>query len=251
MIWSLIAIAAPSVTAFSASAGIPRLAPEIFGTRHVNHLPVYTRAGLSPTSLGMVESPPSEGALIKIPDDDETPIAFMDVSEASFIDCYADSVATLDGVTYTIGSPCDCPVALTYFQGDELIPVELDSELMNSVFPVAESIVEEEFGDELGLQRTPQTLTLVGELEDEDEQGESEVEDNDAMDDEEEVEILLSFEHDGLEIHLVKLLDPVLLVGKEDPESPDRRILLTSGESNHVMPAIEEIFLRNQVEETI
>ena len=90
-----------------------------------------------------------------------------------------------------------------------------------------------------------------GELEDEDEQGESEVEDNDAMDDEEEVEILLSFEHDGLEIHLVKLLDPVLLVGKEDPESPDRRILLTSGESNHVMPAIEEIFLRNQVEETI
>ena len=133
MIWSLIAIAAPSVTAFSASAGIPRLAPEIFGTRHVNHLPVYTRAGLSPTSLGMVESPPSEGALIKIPDDDETPIAFMDVSEASFIDCYADSVATLDGVTYTIGSPCDCPVALTYFQGecraDEIIPLLLPNEV--------------------------------------------------------------------------------------------------------------------------
>ena len=51
--------------------------------------------------------------------------------------------------------------SLSCDEGDELIPVELDSELMNSVFPVAESIVEEEFGDELGLQRTPQTLTLV------------------------------------------------------------------------------------------
>ena len=36
----------------------------------------------------------------------------------------------------------------------------------------------------------------------------------DVDDTEEEVEILVSFEEDGQEYHLVRLLDPVLLVGK-------------------------------------
>ena len=37
---------------------------------------------------------------------------------------------------------------------------------------------------------------------------------SDVGDTEEEVEILVSFEEDGQEYHLVRLLDPVLLVGK-------------------------------------
>lgn len=50
------------------------------------------------------------------------------------------------------------------------------------------------------------------------EDGEDEDDDDDYGDDindsEEEVEILVSFEEEGREYHLVRLLDPVLLVGK-------------------------------------
>jgi len=211
---------------------------------------VALRRGLPAVGpLRALPSAPPEGTLLKVPEDDDTPIPFVDERGASFIECYADSIATIGGATYTIGSPCDCSVALTYFGGGEkLMPVELDSELMDDVFPVAESIVEEEFGDELGLQRTPQTLTLVGELEAEDEEDDEEYDDEgeDVSEEEEEVEILLSFEHKGMEFHMVRLLDPVLLVGKEDPESPDRRILLTPKESDEVMPLLEEMFLSYQ-----
>jgi hypothetical protein len=142
--------------------------------------------------------------------------------------------------------PCDYAVALCYFdQEEQLIPVELDDEMMDDVFPVAAGIVEEEFGEELSLHKTPQTLTLVGELEedDDDDDEDSDDDDDDMEDGEEEVEILLSFEHRGKEFNLVRLLDPVLLVGKEDPENPERRILLSLEESEKVMPVLEGMFL--------
>lgn len=99
----------------------------------------------------------------KIDDDDDVIIAFMDDSGENGIDCYVDSYATVDGVEYTIGIPCDYTVALCYFEGDEqLVPIELDDPLMDDIFPIAEGIIEDEFGEELALLRTPQTLTLVG-----------------------------------------------------------------------------------------
>ena len=99
----------------------------------------------------------------KIGDDDDVIIAFMDESGDNGIDCYVDSYATVDGVEYTIGIPCDYTVALCYFEGDEqLVPIELDDPLMDDIFPIAEGIIEDEFGEELALLRTPQTLTLVG-----------------------------------------------------------------------------------------
>jgi len=99
----------------------------------------------------------------KIDDDDDVIIAFMDESGDNGIDCYVDSYATVDGVEYTIGIPCDYTVALCYFEGDEqLVPIELDDPLMDDIFPIAEGIIEDEFGEELALLRTPQTLTLVG-----------------------------------------------------------------------------------------
>jgi hypothetical protein len=70
----------------------------------------------------------------------------------------------------------------------------------------------------------------------------------DDEDDTEEVEILLSFEHKGTEYSLVRLLDPILLVGKEDPANSSRRILLTPDEADEVMPALEEIFMMEEEE---
>jgi len=175
------------------------------------------------------------------PDEAQEPVPFLDLDSNQFIECFIDAVANVDGVEYTIGVPCDHAVALCYFdEEDQLVPVELDEELMDDVFPIAESIVAEEFGEELVLQRTPQTLTLVGELDEEDEEDEDE-EDDDNEDGEEEVEVLLSFEHREQEYNLVRLLDPVLLVGKE--VSQGKRNLLTPEESDIVMPKLEKLFL--------
>ena len=104
----------------------------------------------------------------KIDEDDDQILAFIDssstFSDDKGIDCYVDSYATVDGVQYTIGSPCDYAVALCYFEGDDeqLVPIELDDPLMDDIFPIAAGIIEDEFGEELVLLRTPQTLTLVG-----------------------------------------------------------------------------------------
>jgi len=198
----------------------------------------------------------SSSELKRIPPDLEgVPIPFVDTTGNKFIECYADSTCTVNGVTYTIAVPCDYAVALCYSDNsssnnddDQLIPVELeDDKLMDDLFPVAARIVEDEFGEELVLQRTPQTLTLVGELEEEEEEvdDESEEGDDDEEDDEEEVEVLLSFEHRGKEFHLVRLLDPILLVGKQSPDSEmDVRVLLTPEESEKVMPILEDLFLK-------
>lgn len=182
----------------------------------------------------------------RVPEEDEgVPIPFLDRDENSFIECYADSIITVDDVQYTIGVPCDYCVALCYFQGDNLLPVELNDEVMNDIFPIAENIVSEEFDEELVLQRTPQTLTLVGELED-DSDDRDEDDDDDDVNGEEEVEVLLTFEHRDKEFNLVRMLDPVLLVGKTDIERPDLRLLLTREESEKIMPILEKTFLTFQ-----
>ena len=90
------------------------------------------------------------------------------------------------------------------------------------------------------MQRTPQTLTLVGEMEeDEEDDDDSELDDEDTAG--EEVEVLLTFEHRGKEYHLARLLDPILLVGKADENMPLNRILLSPEEADAVMPVLVRI----------
>jgi hypothetical protein len=47
----------------------------------------------------------------------------------------------------------------------------------------------------------------------------------------------------GKDFNLVRLLDPILLVGKVDPGMPGNRVLLTAEESDEVMPILEDMFL--------
>jgi len=185
-------------------------------------------------------------------DDEELdkPIPFVNDDGSGYIECYAESVATINGVDYTIGAPCDNPVALCFFDTNgDLQNMDLDSEVMDDVYPVASRLMDDEFGEDLVLQRTAQTLTIVGDLEEinDDVDEEEEIDENDVGDDEEQVEIILSFEHVDTEYHLVKILDPVLLVGKAG-ESIDRRTLLTQEESNRVMPAIENLVIQKSLQ---
>jgi hypothetical protein len=85
------------------------------------------------------------------------------------------------------------------------------------------------------------------ENEEDEEDDDEDDEDSDMDDTEEEVEILVSFEEDGREYHLVRLLDPVLLVGKIGAENT--RILLTPEESDTVMPKLEAMFMSYQEEQ--
>ena len=200
---------------------------------------------LARKSMALMASKSEAPTFQKVADDDEgVAIPFLDREENSFIECYADSIITVDNVDYTIGVPCDYCVALCYFEGENLLPVELTDDLMDDIFPVAENIVSEEFEEELVLQRTPQTLTLVGELEEDDDDRDDEDDDeDDEFNGEEEVEVLLSFEHRGKDYNLVRMLDPVLLVGKTDAERPDLRVLLTPDESEKIMPILEQTFM--------
>lgn len=224
-----------------------------FGSPSLAKVPFVSTPSSAPsfcrTSVQLAASNKDAAApeLKRVPPDMEgVPIPFVDRDGNSFIECYADSVAFVDGQEFTIGVPCDYAIALCYFdENEQLIPVELDDDLMDDVFPLAESIVAEEFGEELVLQRTPQTLTLVGELEEEEvfEEDDDLSIDDEEEEDEEEVEVLLSFESRGREFSLVRLLDPILLVGKVDTSIPDNRVLLSPEESSKVMPLLEDLFL--------
>jgi hypothetical protein len=240
-----------SVPKNTAAAGVAFVSHRRSSTPTFGHVPAPLFLAKNNKKSNVPPPPPpssQENTLTRVSEEEEgVPIPFLDTSANSFIECYADSVAVLDGVEYTIGVPCDYAVALCYMDNEDLVPVELNDALMDDIFLVAENIVAEEFGEELVLQRTPQTLTLVGELEEEDEDDEDD-EDDDEDDEEledgdEEVEVLLSFEHRGKEFNLVRLLDPILLVGKTDAERPGLRVLLTPEESDSVMPLLEELFL--------
>lgn len=206
-------------------------------------LELRTRTRRQHFSTRMSKSDRAENSLRKVPEEEDAPIPFVDEISSSFIDCFADAIAQVGGVEYTIGSPCDHSVALCYFDDNgELIPVEIEEDLMNDVFPIAASIVEEEFGEELSLERTPQTLTLVGELE-EGEEDEEHTEEANLDEDEEDVEILLTFEHREKEYNLVRLIDPVLLVGKNTKGNIPKCILLSPEEADEIMPILEDMFL--------
>ena len=116
----------------------------------------------------------------------------------------------------------------------------------------AERMVEEEFDDGLALVRSTGVLTVVGQLDDDDEEeGEDEGADQDEerwQEDEEAVELLLSFEFEDREYNLVRLLEPVLMLGRVEKDgvrllSEDERgeDIIKKAES-FMMEAIEKEF---------
>ena len=82
----------------------------------------------------------------------------------SMIQCYMLSVGVIGKEQFGIGFPVDMPVMLTYFEGNELKPVQPD-------YPDYEHLIHhvEVQMDSNGLQlhNTPIVLTLQGEFEDE------------------------------------------------------------------------------------
>ena len=143
--------------------------------------------------------------------------------------------------------PVDNAVDIAFIEEDEdgeegLCLIESDDELMDQLFPIAKELVEQDEAAKLALYRTPATLTLAGNLgidDDEDEEDEDENEE----DEEEAADLLLSFDFEGKEYHLVRPTDLMLLVGKEDAttHNKDGRVLINDEESEAIMPTLMEM----------
>ena len=140
--------------------------------------------------------------------------------------------------------PVDNAVDIAYIEEDEdgeegLCLIESDDELMDQLFPIAKELVEQDEAAKLALYRTPATLTLAGNLgidDDDDEEDEDENEE----DEEEAADLLLSFDFEGKEYHLVRPTDLMLLVGK-DTDNKDGRVLINGEESEAIMPTLMEM----------
>ena len=98
------------------------------------------------TSLfSSVDSDSTEPGLRRVPVALEgLPIPYVDIPGNSYIECYADSIAKIGGVEYTIGVPCDYAVALWFNNNDnQLVPNDLDDPIMEGIFNISEGIVAE------------------------------------------------------------------------------------------------------------
>ena len=119
------------------------------------------------SSLRIPTSLPSSQSSALLPDPAPNSIGnfFENKTESvSFIQCYMLSVGVVGGSQYGIGFPVDMPVMLTYFEGNELKPVQPEypdyEHLITHVSTQLES-------NDLQLYNTPVVLTLQGEFEDE------------------------------------------------------------------------------------
>ena len=142
--------------------------------------------------------------------------------------------------------PVDNAVDIAFIEEDEdgeegLCLIESDDELMDQLFPIAKELVEQDEAAKLALYRTPATLTLAGNLGIDDDEDE---EDEDDDDEEEAADLLLSFDFEGKEYHLVRPTDLMLLVGKEPlpiEDNTDGRVLINDEESEAIMPTLMEM----------
>ena len=144
--------------------------------------------------------------------------------------CFLEELIPLDGHDYVLLTPVDTPVCL--FQLDD----EEDPELIDTIdatepiLSVADVVLQEH---DLTLVRSAVTLTVSGEL---DEPEAEDLEDEDADDDSETYELLVSFMVDNQEYGLYIPLDPFFVVARMQGT---KAILVEGEEFDRVQPRIE------------
>ena len=144
--------------------------------------------------------------------------------------CFLEQLIPLDGHDYVLLTPVDTPVCLFRLDdGDE--PELIDSiDASEPILSVADVVLQEH---DLTLVRSAVTLTVSGEL---DEPEPDELDDEDADDDSETYELLVSFLVNDEEYGLYIPLDPFFVVAR----MAGREALLVEGEEfERVQPRIE------------
>jgi hypothetical protein len=144
--------------------------------------------------------------------------------------CFLEQIISLDGHDYALLTPVDTPVCLFRLSDDD------DPELIDTIdatapiLSVADVVLQEH---DLTLVRSAVTLTVSGEL---DEPEPEELDDEDADDDSETYELLVSFLADDQEYGLYIPLDPFFVVARM--EGAEAR-LVEGEEFERVQPRIE------------
>lgn len=85
--------------------------------------------------------------------------------------CGENAATTLGGKEYVVGTPIDVPVALTYFESNDLKMVDESYEHYDHLL---DHVANQLDSEDLSLFRTPVVLTLQGDIDDDDNDGEEE-----------------------------------------------------------------------------
>ncbi|KAG5178930.1 hypothetical protein JKP88DRAFT_264501 [Tribonema minus] len=233
-------IAAQAIVLLPLAANAFFLAPAPTAARSSQHASI---AGARPALCRRQSTALLDSKLIEIPEERLSEVfRFFDPETSTVIDCYAENFAEIDGARYVVGFPVDDAVAIAMEQDGDIMPVPVDDELMDTLFPVLQKDLEEA-GAELVLKRTPVTLTLSGLEAYDDEDREDLTGDDEGGDaDNEDVELISELDINGEKFLLVKFLDPVLMVAKEVKGKGEVTYeLLDADEDERVTALVEEM----------
>jgi hypothetical protein len=144
--------------------------------------------------------------------------------------CFLEQLIPLDGHDYVLLTPVDTPVCL-FRLDDEADPELIDSvDASEPILSVADVVLQEH---DLTLVRSAVTLTVSGEL---DEPEPEELDDDDADDESETYELLVSFLVNDQEYGLYIPLDPFFVVARMQG---NEAVLVEGEEFEGVQPRIE------------
>ena len=144
--------------------------------------------------------------------------------------CFLEQLIPLDGKDYALLTPVDTPVCL-FRLGEEEDPELVETlDATEPVLSVADVVLQEH---DLTLVRSAVTLTVSGELE---EPEAEDLDDEEADDDTETYELLVSFMVDDQEYGLYIPLDPFFVVARMEGSEA---ILVEGEEFERVQPRIE------------
>lgn len=145
--------------------------------------------------------------------------------------CFLEQLIPLDGHDYALLTPVDTPVCL-FRLSDDTDPEPIETlEASEPILSVADVVLQEH---DLTLVRSAVTLTVSGEL---DEPDPEELDDDEEADEETETyELLVSFMADGEEYGLYIPLDPFFVVARMEGASA---VLVEGEEFERVQPRIE------------
>jgi hypothetical protein len=166
-----------------------------------------------------------------LPGAGEVPTILVNDGTGRQLLCFLEQLIPLDGHDYALLTPVDTPVCLFRLSDDEDPELIETLEATEPVLSVADVVLQEH---DLTLVRSAVTLTVSGEL-DEPEPDELE-DDEDADDNSETYELLVSFMVNEEEYGLYIPLDPFFVVGRMQG---NEAVLVEGEEFERVQPRIE------------
>jgi hypothetical protein len=161
----------------------------------------------------------------------EVPTVIVRDSTGRHLLCFLEQLIPLDGQDYALLTPVDTPVCLFRLSDDDEPELIETLEATEPVLSVADVVLQEH---DLTLVRSAVSLTVSGELDEPD--PEALDDDEDADDDSETYELLVSFMADDQEYGLYIPLDPFFVVARIQG---DNAVVVEGEEFDRVQPRIE------------